>query len=197
VETSPQRQVVIALTGYNTEPDRVRLLNEGFDSVIGKPFRLDRLEATLLSVLDSHASPKPPPPDSSVPKNLLETVGSDEKLLRHMIRTFLRDTPKRLAQIETAIHRNRPETLAAYAHALKGSVAIFGATGAQRYCDQLQESGRSRELAKARETFAQLKEEIAKLEANLRGYAGQASAPTADASRKRKRPDSAAKHKPR
>ena len=196
-QKSRPRQVVIALTGYNTEPDRVRLLNEGFDSVIGKPFRLDRLEATLLSVLDFQARSKQPPPDSSVPRNLLETVGGDEKLLCRMIRTFLRDAPKRLAQIETAIHRNRPETVAAAAHALKGSVAIFDATAAHEYCHQLQESGRSRELAKTGQTLLRLKEEIAKLEANLRGYAGQTSVPAADVSRKRKRLNSAAKRKRR
>ena len=195
------RQIVIALTGYNTEPDRLRLLREGFDSVIGKPFRLDRLEATLLSALESRTSPPqvdPQPHSSPVAlDDLLPSIGGDKKLLLRMIRTFLRDTPKRLAQIETAIRRNRPENLASVAHVLKGSVGIFGATAAHQYCQQLQELGRGRESSGASQTFRLLKEEIAKLEANLRGYAGQTSLSASGGSRKRKRHDSPAKRKPR
>ena len=198
-DTSTPRQVVIALTGYNTEPDRLRLLNEGFDFVIGKPFRLDQLEATLLSVFDFHVRPKPPSADSSpsVPKTLLQTVGGDERLLRRMSRVFLRDSSKRMAQIAASIRRNRPDNLASAAHALKGSVAIFGASEAQRCCQQLQEAGRSRELSNAGKILAQLKEEIAKLEANLRGYAGQTSPSASGASPNLERHDSVAKRKPR
>jgi hypothetical protein len=41
----------------------------------------------------------------------------------------------------------------------------------------LQQIGRSSELAEAPGVFDLLKEEIAQLEANLRGYAGQKSSP--------------------
>jgi CheY-like chemotaxis protein len=183
-----KRQIVIAVTGNNTEDDRMRLLREGFDSVIGKPFRLDRLDVTLRQVLDSRNSP---------PRDLLSSVGGDEKLLQRMIRTFLRDAPKRLAQIGTAIRLKRPENLAFSAHALKGSVAIFGAPLAHQYCQQLEQLGRGKDLSGAGRIFLLLKEEIAKLEANLRGYAGQNNPSGPGVQRKRKRPDSAAKRKPR
>jgi CheY-like chemotaxis protein len=38
---------VIALTGYNTETDKERLLKAGFVALLGKAFRLDALEAIL------------------------------------------------------------------------------------------------------------------------------------------------------
>jgi two-component system, sensor histidine kinase and response regulator len=193
--------MVIAVTGYNSEHDRLRLLREGFDSVIGKPFRLDRLDVTLRQVLDSrNSSPGLDPgtaPAPVPPGDLLSSVGGDQKLLQRIIRTFLRDTPKRLAQIDVAIRRKRPENLAFSAHALKGSVAIFGGPLAQQYCQQLQELGRRKDLRDAGRIFLPLKEEIAKLEANLRGYAGQNSPSGPGVQRKRKRPDSAAKRKPR
>jgi two-component system sensor histidine kinase/response regulator len=197
------RQIVVALTGYNTEPDRQRLLREGFDSVIGKPFRLDRLQAALLALLNSRDSSGHVQPETDTgPTGLqdtLKSVGGDKKLLYRMIRTFLDDTPKRLAQIETAILRHRPEVLASVAHALKGSVAIFGATAAHRYCQELQELGHRRELSRASRVLELLKEEIAKVEANLRGYAGQTSLSGSGVpqKQKRKRPGSAAKRKPR
>jgi len=196
---SGKRQVAIALTGYNTEPDQLRLLGEGFDSVLGKPFRLDQLDAILRSVLGSYALRSQPrsPSSATAPAGLLESVGGDKNLLLRMIRTFLRDTPKRLAQIATSIRRNKPEDLAAAAHALKGSVAIFGGNRAVQYCQELQELGRRRELTEAGRAFDLLKEEIAKVEENLRGYAGQTSHSASDAPRNRKRPGSDARRKPR
>ena len=196
-----KRQIVIAVTGYNTEDDRRRLVREGFDSVIGKPFRLERLAPTLREILDSRASPvaarsqaeasQVPPPD------LLQSVGGDRKLLLRMIRTFLRETPKRLALLESAIRLNRPDKLASFAHALKGSVAIFGATAAEQRCHELQELGRHNQTTDADRILELLKEEIAKVEANLRGYAGQIS-PSGSAARSKSRPaDSAVRGKPR
>jgi len=197
-----QRQIVIALTGYNTEPDRVRLLREGFDSVIGKPFRLQQLEATLLSLLDAGRSAPagaatPSAPAPTIAGDILRSVGGDKKLLLRMIQIFLRDAPKRLAEIETAIRSNRPEDVAFSAHALKGSVAIFGADAARQQCQQLQELGRRCELSQVFPAFELLKVEIAKLEANLRGYAGQTSFSVQEGSQKRKRPGSGGSRKPR
>ena len=196
-----RRQIVIAVTGNNTEDDRLRLLREGFDSVIGKPFRLDRLNVTLCQVLDSRNSSPCLDPRTASAKvanpDLLSSVGGDEKLLQRMIRTFLRDAPKRLAQIGTAIRLKRPENLVFSVHALKGSVAIFGVPLAHQYCQHLEQLGRGKDLSGAAGIFRLLKEEIAKLEANLRGYAGQNNPSGPGVQRKRKRPDSAAKRKPR
>jgi len=196
-----KRQIVIAVTGYNSEDDRRRLFHEGFDSVIGKPFRLDRLDATLRETLNSpvsHANTRQYRDALQVTSaDLLHSVGGDPKLLLRMIRTFLRETPKRLALMESAIRLKRPDKLASFAHALKGSVAIFGATAAQQRCHQLQELGRTEELSDVARVFDLLKEEIAKLEANLRGYAGQIS-PSGSAARARSpRAESAARRKPR
>ena len=189
------RQIVIALTGYNSEPDRLRLLSEGFDFVLGKPFNLSQLESMLkAAVPGGHVSESPLPPASN---DLLQTVGGDQKLLLRMIRTFLRDLPKRLAEIEAAIRRGHAAKLESSAHALKGTVAIFGAKAASQCCQRLQDLGHSRELSGAGDTLNLLKEEIAELEANLRGYAGRTSLAAPDVPRKRKRPDSAAKRKPR
>ena len=195
-----KQQIVIALTGYNSEPDRQRLLREGFDSVIGKPFRLNRLDAALQAVLESHDSSYRLLSRSVAPQpasqDLLKSVGGDKKLLGAMIRTFLRDTPKRLTQLESAIRLNRPDILASVAHALKGSVAIFRATAAQHYAEQLQESGRRRELSGAAHVLNLLKEEIAKVEVNLRGYAGQTGRSTTRVPGNRRRAGANAKRKP-
>ena len=119
---------------------------------------------------------------------LTARVGGDEKLLKRMIHTFLRDIPKRVSGIALAIRRKDAEALASVAHALKGSVSIFGAEAARKHCQELQELGKSGEPSRAGEIFALLKEEIAKLQGNLRGYANQTPARPKSKPDKRQRP---------
>jgi CheY-like chemotaxis protein len=183
---------LVASTGNTTSEDVRRLKQAGFDDVLGKPFRLEDLNALLSVSPVANAVTEPVPALSTPPEpnfsQLLVRVGGDEKLLKRMIHTFLRDTPKRLAVISAAIQREKAEALAALAHALKGSVSIFGAETARERCQELQELGRSSELSRAREVFALLKEEIAKLQANLRGYAKQTPARPKSNHAKRQRP---------
>lgn len=191
--------VLIALTGYNTEPDRERLLRAGFDSVIGKPFHLEELDALFKVSAERKTSGErerqAPARAQSPIANLLGRVGADEKLARTIVTTFLRDSPKRMAGIQKALQRKDSETLASLAHALKGSVSIFGAHTACDLLQQLPVLGRgldSRELARV---YEQLKEEIAELEESLRGYAGQKSPRSSGASARAKRRSPSLKRK--
>ena len=180
---------LIALTGNNTEGDQARLRREGFDAVLGKPFRLER----LTEILDAAAGT---PPLTSVPKkpaagatagvdDLLGRIGGDKKLLNRMIRTFLRDTPKRVVALQTALQHEDADKIASLAHALKGSAGIFLAQKAHDLAQELEDLGRKSELGGAAGVYGALKEEIAKLEEKLRGYAELTQAqPRATASRK-------------
>jgi HPt (histidine-containing phosphotransfer) domain-containing protein len=171
------RLPVIALTGYNTDTDRERLLRSGFDAVLGKPVRFNVLEATLRAVAARQAAPQSgavPAESSSVASpDPLARMGGDELLLRQVAQALLRGLPRRLTAIENAIRKKHGESLASEAHALKGSVAIFGADRATALCNQLQDSGQAGHFGDALLAFAALKEAIADLELNLRGYAGQ------------------------
>lgn len=187
-----KRVFLVASTGNTTSEDARHLKQAGFDEVLGKPFRLEDLNLLLTSSGASASETQAPAspsgqPDASIAV-LIERVGGDEKLLKRMIHTFLRDTPKRLAGIATAIRRKNSDGVASIAHALKGSVSIFGAEEARKRSQELQELGRSCELSRASEILALLKEEIAKLQANLRGYANQTPARSESNHSKRQRP---------
>jgi HPt (histidine-containing phosphotransfer) domain-containing protein len=129
------------------------------------------------------ASPAVAPAPASCPKpsaaaqvalsSVLARIGGDAQLLRRMIRTFLRDTPKRVNAIAAALRRNNAEELASLAHALKGSVSLFGAEPARKLAQDLQELGRAGDLSAAPTLLNSLLEEIANLLENLRGYAKQ------------------------
>jgi protein-histidine pros-kinase len=168
---------LIALTGNNTEEDVARLHGEGFDAVLGKPFRLEGLTG-ILNVASStrtltSALEKPSAAIAAGIDDLLDRIGGDRKLLNQMIKTFLRDTRKRIASLQGALQHKNAAEIASLAHALKGSLGIFHAQHARDRAQELEELGRKSELGGAKPVFAALKEEIAKLEENLRGYAKQ------------------------
>jgi signal transduction histidine kinase/ActR/RegA family two-component response regulator/HPt (histidine-containing phosphotransfer) domain-containing protein len=194
--------LVVALTGYNSEPDQERLVGAGFDLVVGKPFRVDSLDAILRGasaepLSEAEKEVVSAPRRQAPMANLLDRVGGDEQLARQMVATFLRDTPKRMAGIQKAVTGKNGEKLASFAHALKGSVSIFGAEVARDHSEKLQDLGRANDFRATASLYKQLKEEIAELEANLRGYAVQNRSRNPGASPKTKRRTSNPKRKPR
>jgi signal transduction histidine kinase/CheY-like chemotaxis protein len=180
LKNKEKRSVIIALTGNNSSFDRDRLLAAGFDQVIGKPFRLESLDAFLLNPTsrDSIDTPfeRTPINEAASWEKLLQRVGGDEKLLLQMMRTFLRETPKQVEALIKELHRKNGSELASVAHALKGSLSIFGASQAVLHAQSLQELGRSNDFSEAERECGLLQEEIAKLQQNLRGYAKQTAA---------------------
>lgn len=183
--------VVIALTGYNSEPDRERLLGAGFDAVVGKPFRLDALEMLLRGFSPGFASAADKPggtvPVRSPWEHLLNRVAGDEELACKMIVSFLQETPLRMAGIQKALTKKDASSLASLAHALKGSVDIFSANAARECAEKLQDLGRANNFTGATGLYSQLQEEIAHLEENLRGYARQKRSRDSGASPKTRR----------
>jgi signal transduction histidine kinase/CheY-like chemotaxis protein len=179
-ESKGLRSVIVAFTGNNTPDDRIRLTEAGFDAVVGKPFRLESLGAFLRDPADVKSLDTfpdgPPVKHSGTLEALLQRVGGDEKLLRQMIRTFLRETPKRLEIMGKALKRKDGVDLSSYAHALKGSLGIFEAVDAAQHAQTLQDLGRDGQFEESTRIFGLLQEEIAKLQQNLRGYAKEAMA---------------------
>jgi two-component system sensor histidine kinase/response regulator len=187
-----KRAFLVASTGNTTLEDARRLKLAGFDDVLGKPFRMEDLNLILSSSPAAKPASESPSMHSAAPgatlAELVARVGGDEKLLKRMIKTFLRDTPKRPTGIAAAIRRKDSEALASLARAMKGSVSIFGAEAARKQSHELQELGRSCEFSGASEILASLKEDIAKLQVNLRGYAKQTPARPKSKHTKRQRP---------
>jgi signal transduction histidine kinase/HPt (histidine-containing phosphotransfer) domain-containing protein/ActR/RegA family two-component response regulator len=175
--TPSSQPILIALTGNNAPEDCNRLLAAGFNSVLSKPFRLEALTSMLSDPahLSSEACPGASPQPGSL-EDLLKRVGDDKKLLHQMIATFSRDAPKRLAAIRLALQKKDGEQLASFAHALKGSVSLFGATLAHQQSEAMQDFGRAADFRQASRLYPQLQEEIAQLVENLRGYVKQTGA---------------------
>ena len=88
----------------------------------------------------------------------LERVGGDEELLKEIAGLFLEDYPSLITKIEHAIATSDANNLERAAHSLKGSIANFGSEAAYQASLDLEQIGRSKDLAKMHEAHARLVE---------------------------------------
>jgi HPt (histidine-containing phosphotransfer) domain-containing protein len=132
-------------------------------------------------------------PIEDVGAHLLRATGGNEKLVKSLTKSFLADAPKRLAAIRAALAAKNAPKLDTAAHALKGSVAIFGAQSAVTAARNLEAMGRSRNLNGADAQFRALDAAMQQLQTELIKIAPQNK--TKMATRAKKKPASSSKRK--
>ena len=80
-----------------------------------------------------------------------------------LIDLFLRDTPVKIQDLQSAIARSDAPALKESAHGLKGSASNLGARRLARLCADLEKRSEAGALAEAAELFAQVTEEYARV----------------------------------
>jgi signal transduction histidine kinase len=178
-----RHQFLLAMSGNNSEADKLRLQQAGMDACLSKPFRAEELKSLLAHFALQTASTPEAPAKGPVPlsgaksaePDLLARFGGDRQLLRRIVKTFIKDRPKKIAALRKAFRRQDASALAAAAHAIKGPIGIFGAASAKVLAEALQDAAQQGQLAVATTLLRRLEEEIANLEKKLRGYTAQAS----------------------
>ena len=184
LETSTGRHArIIGLTGNATSEDERRCLNAGMDAFLSKPVRMEKLYETVESETQTanqfdslQSGPVPPDPaaaveavaeDESVAKHLHRATGGNKKLQGTLVKSFLQDAPKTLSLIRRAIAKKDAQKLASAAHALKGSISIFGAAKAVAIVRNLEAMGRSGHLFDAGPQFRALESEFERMKPEL------------------------------
>jgi HPt (histidine-containing phosphotransfer) domain-containing protein len=89
---------------------------------------------------------------------LLSRMGGDEKLLSVLAELFVEDAPRRLACVGKAVATANPAELFKSAHYLKGGLLLFGAPAAD-LAAQLEQMGRTGDIAEAGAVFSELQHE--------------------------------------
>jgi signal transduction histidine kinase/DNA-binding response OmpR family regulator len=174
---------IIGLTGNATSEDERRCLNAGMDAFLSKPVGMEKLYQTVESTGEAakQFNDSPPAPnasasdhekhagadDETAASHLHRATGGSEKLQRTLIKTFLQDAPKTILLIKRAIAKKDARKLASSAHALKGSISIFGAANAVAIVRNLEAMGRSGNLVGVDAQFPALESEFARLKSEL------------------------------
>ena len=190
-----RHQIIIGFSGHVTEEDEARFRAAGMDALLPKPVHMQQLYAVVESAAASvKKSPAPagpaakpastaasasagssqPPPvvaAAAISGNAIEhlnrSTGGNQRLMRSLVEILFADAPKALARIGRAIAQNDAAEVAAAAHLLKGSLAIFGASASVESARSLEAMGRAANLREAPLEFRTLETEFARLRAEL------------------------------
>ncbi len=137
------RTWIIAVTANAMVGERERCLECGMDDYVAKPIK----SSLLADALARASGPEAPgattawTPDAAAGfaralDELVREVGADTA--SDLIRSWLDDTPARLAELQQLAGSQDQATLRRVAHSLKGSAALFGLPRVQERCAELE-----------------------------------------------------------
>jgi PAS domain S-box-containing protein len=168
---------IIAMTAHAMKGDRERCLAAGMDGYTSKPIRIEELERAINQVMGPPSSAKMSVSEARQADGvidhatLLAGVDGNRRVLRELVRFFLADFPRHLAEIKEAIRRGDAGALGRAAHTLKGSVGNFAAKNAFAAAQRLEIMGRDVDLENAGKAFKTLESELVLLSQELRKLA--------------------------
>lgn len=105
----------------------------------------------------------PPSLDRAAWEELVRTTGGDKVFLAELIQTFFDDTTKQLAALHQSFLQGKAEEFRRAAHSLKSNSATFGALRLSGIFREMEEMGKSGNMAGAAERLAQAEDEYARV----------------------------------
>jgi two-component system, sensor histidine kinase and response regulator len=203
--TSGAHIPIVAMTAHAMKGDRERCLEAGMDGYVSKPVQPCELYDALASLALSSMSAEPMTiacePGFPVTGThsttaeakaaqekassgmldhtaLLARVGGREDRLQTIIRIFLEESSKLMAELGDALSRRDASRLKATAHSLTGAVGIFGASSVVAAATRLESSGQASDLAGAADAYNDLERKIRQLTSELAAYLPLSEGPT-------------------
>jgi len=210
-----RHQIIIGFSGHVTEEDEARFRAAGMDALLPKPVHMQQLyevvESAAASIKKSPVLERMPaksevaaaggPLGSGQPatagtvagvsggaiEHLSRSTGGNQKLMHSLVEILFADAPKALARIGRAIAQNDATEVAAAAHLLKGSLAIFGASASVESARSLEAMGRAANLREAPLEFRTLETEFSRLQSELAPLAQNANSTKPSGSKRTKK----------
>ena len=163
------RVAIIALTAHAMKGMKERCLAAKMDGYVSKPVRAETLDAALAPFLAVAVGTTPEAGPAAIDRAAtLRAVGGDVALLTDLTRLFLEDCPERVADLRAAVAGGDPAHLQRAAHAIKGSVATFGARLARDLATDLERAGREGRLDDVPALLGALEAELERVIGELR-----------------------------
>jgi CheY-like chemotaxis protein/HPt (histidine-containing phosphotransfer) domain-containing protein len=168
---------IIAMTAHALKGDRERCLAAGMDDYIAKPVR----PSDLVQVLAPYTAPagETVPPILEVDHadglwsraTLLGLLGGNIDRLDRMVRLFVDESARLMAEIRDGLARGHAATVQQAAHSLKGATAVFGAAAAADAAERMETLGQDADLTGAASAMPLLETELERLRATLAEFA--------------------------
>jgi signal transduction histidine kinase/HPt (histidine-containing phosphotransfer) domain-containing protein len=195
---------IIAMTAQAMPGDRERCLEAGMDDYLTKPVRSGELYETIDRVVGRLREPAGFVMDDSAGQGALElkngtmesqvsgtgisvrrlkldaaleSLDGDVRLLTDIVQIFLGDSPRLLADMETASTNRDGPLLRRAAHTIKVGLRMFGAHEAYDLAYQIEGLGKASDIAAAREPLSRLQSAFVEIEKELREFLKEPSLP--------------------
>ena len=176
---------ILAMTADAMAGARKQCLDAGMDDYICKPIRAEHLLETIRALCAQRGPPAAPAdgnasdgtaeargPGKRIDRaEILRRLGGGERVLTRVISVFLGSYPQVLSEIRRAMTEHDGRSLARLGHKLKGSVGIFGESGAWGAAVELEEAGRKGDFEGAQATYERLVKELTGLKAAVEALA--------------------------
>jgi PAS domain S-box-containing protein len=168
---------IVALTARAMAGDREQCFAAGMDAYVSKPVRADELFSAIEAIVGSSSdaeSTAPSPPSEERPaatielSTLLKNFGGRADVVQEVIDVFLVDAPLMLTRLEKAARSGHAPEVAAAAHAIKGSVALFSQGDAYSSAQRLESSARGGNVDGSADAAAKIAGAVSRLMTELR-----------------------------
>jgi len=94
------------------------------------------------------------------PAVMLERLGGDDELARHLVELFIAECPRMMAVVRDSVASGDPEQVRRAAHAFKGSVGNFTDDAPMTTAFELEHIGREGQIGRAAVLLARLEVEV-------------------------------------